>query len=137
LQNQEKIDRILGMNTLDPTCKICENKLNSGGLFPTSLDPFYLLVENKRDRDNFITVNYHTILEFFLVEVSDSKENIVSQTFYHTECAPNDLTILLPTKEVIEKYLFSGNVHEDLQVQLSIKKAQKSRIHGINRNLKT
>lgn len=118
------------MNTLNPRCKICNEYLSRDGIFITSLDPFYMLVDDKKINNNYLTITYHVALDFFLEEISDGREKILEQNFFHTECAPNNIKILLPTEEDIRNYLNSNNVGNAIQVKLSLKKARESRIPG-------
>ena len=124
------------MSTLNPKCKICNEHLSKDGIFITSLDPFYMMASDKKVNKNFVTIAYHAVLDFFLEEISSEDEKILEQNFYHTECAPEDILKLLPTKEKIKNFLYNSNVGNTIQVGLSVKEAKESRISEMPKKIK-
>lgn len=69
------------------------------------------------------------MLDFLGIDKYDEEgTNIIKRVFYHKECIPSHLKELVPSKEKINSYLKTNNVGNQLNVELSKRKAQKTRL---------
>ncbi len=108
----------------NPFCKKCGGGLNRDGIFEPWLDPYNVFI---KEIDQMY-YSYHTLLGFLWIDKKGGREAVSDMIFYHKECVPDNLLHLIPSPESIEDYLSTDTIGQKINIKISQKVANESRL---------